>query len=101
MATYEIPLTPEPQKLVIELAGKTYSLFVYWNFAASCWMLNIFSEFDGAILTGIPLVVGSNLLEQYAYLELGGSLIANTGDDTGPPSYANLGTIGHLYFVTS
>lgn len=99
---YEIPLSPEPQIFNITLGGTEYQLMLYWNAFAACWMLDI-ADSTGAtkILSGLTLVTGADLLSQYPYLNFGGQLIAQTdGDIYTPPTFDNLGTTGHLYFIT-
>lgn len=97
---YEIPLSPEPQTFQIALAGVTYTLTLKWNVPANCWVLDIEDQDGIQMISGIPLVTGSDLLEQYAYLGFGGTLTAETDHDTcAPPTYDNLGTTGHVYFT--
>ena len=100
---YEIPLTPVPQTFAIKLGGTQYSLTVYWNTPAACWMLDIFdSTGTTAVLTGVALVTGVDLLGQFKYLNLGGQLTAQTdGQPLIPPTLGNLGITGRLYFVTT
>lgn len=101
MAILEIPLSPASQILSTTLNGVTYNLSVIWNVQASCWVLNIADTNQVPILSGIPLVTGANLLEQYAYMNFGGALYAITDSDlASPPTYSNLGITGHLIFVT-
>ena len=102
MPMYEIPLTPEPQNFNISLAGIGYFLELLWNPSASAWQLNLSSANRTKIVSSIPLVTGSNLLEQLAYLGIGGSLFCSTDHDlTAPPTFDNLGVTGHLYFETT
>jgi hypothetical protein len=102
MTSFEIPLVSVPQTLSISLANVVYNLTVKWNDAAECWVLDIADQNSNNILTGVPLVTGADLLAQYAYLGLGGSLYASTDHDlTAPPTFTNLGDTGHLYFVTT
>lgn len=102
MATYEIPLSAEPQKFQINLAGAAYSILVRWNPIAAVWVLDIATALEVPILRGIPLVANVDLLEPYPYLNFGGQLIAQTDNAIAiPPTFANLGTVGHLYFVTT
>lgn len=100
MTPYEIPLTPEPQTFNISLAGVERQLRVYWNKPNSCWHFDL-STFDGTpILQGLPMVTGADLLKQYAYLGLGGSIVVQTDFDLDAvPTYDNLGTTGRLYFL--
>jgi len=96
---YEIPLISQSQKFNIVLAGVSYKLNVHWCIPANAWVLDMLDKNDLAILTGIPLVTGVNLFDQYDYLNLGGQLIAATDNDPDlVPTYENLGSLGHLYF---
>lgn len=103
MATsvYEIPLNGQPQRLQITLSNVTYQLTVQWR--NSCgWVLDIATLTGTPIIQGIPLVTGCDLLAQYKYLGIGGSLVVST--DANPdatPTYANLGTSSHLYFAVT
>lgn len=99
---YEIPLSPTPQTFTISLGGTTYRLTVWWNDMAACWTVDIYDS-DGStkILVGVPLVTGCDLLAPYSDLDFGGELIAQVdGDINAVPTFDNLGTTGHLYFVT-
>jgi hypothetical protein len=101
MTPFEIPLSPEPQKFNIGLAGTEYQVRLYWNKTDAAWYMDL-NEADGTPLQqGIPLVTGIDLLKQYPHLGVGGSLVVQT--DYNPdavPTYDNLGTTGHLYFLT-
>lgn len=101
MTAYEIPLTPQPQHFMIALGDVLYTLSLSWCGPAAAWMLDIL-EADGitAILTGLPLVTGTDLLCQYEYLGFTGQLMVQS--DITPslvPSFDTLGDSGHLYFV--
>lgn len=103
MATYEIPLSPQPQTFGITLAGRSLSLTVQWrDVAEGGWMLDIAGSDGVPLLRGVPLVTGADLLAQYAYLGLGGQLIVQTDFDIdATPTWENLGDTAHLYFVTA
>lgn len=97
---YEIPLSAQPQTFYITLVGVQYQFLVVWNAVNSSWMINISDASGNPILSGIPMVTGADLLEQYAYLNLGFALVAQT--DNAPdvvPTFADLGTTGHLYAI--
>lgn len=95
----EIPLTATPQKLSIKLNGITYQLTVVWNWVAQCWMLSIADQAGIPIINSIAMVLGSDLLEQFEYLNFGGKLIVTVDNNSGiPPTFTNLGTEGHLLF---
>ena len=102
MAVYEVPLSPTPQTFQISLAGTTYTLTVKWNAQNASWMLDIADINSNAIVSGIPIITGADLLAQYEYLNIGGGLQAQTDNDTDAvPTLDNLGINGHLYFITS
>jgi Domain of unknown function (DUF6983) len=97
---YEIPTSPQPQTFSISLNGVSYQLTLTWCDPASCWLLEIDDANGNQIVAGIPLVTGVDLLAQYEHLGIGGQLFAQTDGDPGaPPTFDNLGTTGHLYFV--
>lgn len=102
MSDYEIPLTPNPQRFSISLAGNQYGINLQWNRFSQAWVIDI-SDSNGSLLAaGIPLVTGVDLLQQYAYLEIGGSLFVQTDNDTlTMPTFDNMGITSHLYFITS
>lgn len=101
MTPYEIPLNPTPQRLAITLSGVLYQLVVKWNVSASVWVLDILDANETPILTGVPIVTGVDLLDQFEYLGLGGKLYALTDHDPDlPPGFTSLGATGHLYWVT-
>lgn len=103
MAIYEIPLTPEAQVFTITLAGIEYQFKLQWNNANLTWVFDLINSVTSeVILTGIPLVANTNLFRQYGYLNLGGSLVAQTDNNVNvPPNYDNLGNTGKVYFITN
>lgn len=97
---FEIPLIASNQAFTTTLAGTDYGMKLKWNGAANCWMLDISDATGKALVSGIPLITGADLLEQYRYLGIPGQLFVQTDNDTDAvPTKANLGTNGHLYFV--
>lgn len=102
MTPHLIPLIAQPQTLSITMAGTVYELSVSWNRFGSCWVLDIADADGAAMVQGIPLVTGADLLAQYSYLGIDGQLVAQTdGDALLPPSFTNLGSQGNLYFLSS
>lgn len=95
-----IPLQPNPQILLITLAGVQYQLTVKWNAQCQSWMIDIADSSANPILSGIPMVTGCDLLGQFAYLKFGGELVAQTNNGTDAvPTFTNLGGNGNLYFL--
>jgi hypothetical protein len=120
---YEIPTIASPQSFSIPLAGISYNMsLTYHNYYPGIlgvptgiatdngsnidtnviggWVLDISDINNNPIICGIPLVTGIDLLYQYQYLGIGGSLIVATdGSPDTPPTFDNLGSTGHVYFV--
>lgn len=97
---FEVPLSAVPQTFQISLAAVVYQLTVRWNSQNQTWVLDLADQGGTPILQGVPLVTGADLLEQYGYFNLGFQLIAQTDHDLlAPPTYADLGTTGHLYVL--
>jgi hypothetical protein len=98
---FEIPLVSIPQKFRITIAGTAYQFEVWWCWPVECWMANlILADTNTQLLMGFPLVTGADLLQQYAYLGIPGQLIVQTDSDVlAAPTFANLGSLAHLYYV--
>lgn len=103
MTTYfEIPFAGTPETFTIALAGVTYGFNVQWNVPNASWVIDISDASGNPIVSGIPMVTGSDLLEQYSYLGFQFALVAQT--DNSPdtvPTFDNLGTTGHLYAIVA
>ena len=99
---YEIPLTAKPQKLQVTLGTTPYNLIVKWNTVFTTWVMDITYTSENAVLSGIPLITGADLLAQYSYLNFGGALYVQTDNNASAiPTYTNLGSNSHLYFVVT
>lgn len=99
---YEIPLSPNAQTFQIPLAGVTYSMTIKWNWTNASWILDIADASGNPLISGIPLVTGADLLEQYGYVGIGGSLYVQTDNEPNVvPGYSDLGITGHVYFAIS
>lgn len=103
MATLEIPLSAAPQTFEITLGDIAYRLTVVWRDAEEGgWTLDVATPQGAPVLQGVPLVVGVDMLGQYEYLGFGGSLVVLVDNRPGAdPTYEDLGSLSHLYFVTS
>lgn len=100
---FEVPTGPQQQTQLLSLNGIVYRLTTTWCDPASVWILDIDDSIGNTILHGIPLVTGANLLEQYAYLGIGGGgalIVQSSNDPTLVPSFSTLGSTGHLYFIS-
>ena len=99
---FAVPLQPNPQTMVISLGGTAYQLTLnYQNTEMGGWTLDIADASGKPILSGLPLVTGHDMLEQYGYLNFGGELwVQTTSDPDAVPTFENLGSDGMLYWVT-
>lgn len=103
MTVNEIPLTPQPQTFLITLSGQQYRLTFLWNADPYLggWYVSFYDPQGNTLLGSVPLVTGANLLEQYAYLGIGGSIIVQTDHNTDAvPTYENLGINSHVFYLT-
>jgi len=104
MAVYKIPfVVGAPQTLNIVLGVTEYRLrLLYRDAIEGGWTLDIIDSVSNTeLVCGIPLVTGTDLLRQYRYLGIAGSLVAFTDGDPAepPPTFDNLGGASNLYFV--
>lgn len=101
MAIIAIPLSPEPQRFSITLAGTPYRFRLLWNDAVDgCWILDIGTMDGVTLIAGIPLVPNTDLLAQHSSLNFGGALVVTSDRDAGEtPTYEGLGTTSRMFFV--
>jgi hypothetical protein len=99
---FAVPLQPQPQIFTIQLSGVTYTLTLrYRSIDQGGWVLDIGDTNNNPIAQGIPLITGSNLLAQYAYLGFVGALWVQTlSNPDVVPTFKNLGSDGQLFYVT-
>lgn len=90
------------QKVRVSLAGRPYQLTYRWCEPNSSWVLDVADGQGNTLVAGIAVVPGVDLLQQYAYLGIQGQLVAQCDSDLNAvPNYDNLGTTGHIYFITT
>lgn len=108
MAVFEILLKPgRAQTFQVTLGGILYRFTMNWNDVSNCWILDIADSTDTPILSGIPVVTGAGLLEQFRYLAIAktSDLLALTiafghvPDEV--PTFKNLGVDSHLFYITA
>jgi hypothetical protein len=97
---YLIPLIPQNQEFDISLNGTTYHLRIKWNSFSNAWILYIEDSQRNLLLSGIPMVTGCDLLEQYAYIGIDGAMVVQSSTDPDEvPDYTALGSTGNLFFL--
>lgn len=92
---FNIPLAPAAQTFDVILNGVDYTMRLVWNTVAQCWVLDINDNLGNPIAQGIPLLDGADMLQQLASFGFGGAMMVDV-----VPSFATLGTIGQLFFLT-
>lgn len=101
MAIYEVPLQPStPMTMAVPFPnGNTYNLtFKFLDVMMGGWIMDIADADGNAIVCGVPLVTGADLLAQYTYLGLGGPMyVVSDGWPAAVPLFNNLGSGSHLY----
>lgn len=102
MNTFEIPLSPDPQRFTITLSGVEYRLTVQYREAGGAgWVLDIADASNQSLVGGIPLVTGVNLLRQYRHLGFTGGIWAQGAvDPDSVPTFDDLGIGSHVFWVT-
>lgn len=99
---YEIPLSSANQILSITLNGVIYFIRFLYNQTLdenASWLIDFYDSNQNAIVQGIPLVTGEDLLVQYKYLNIKVALYCFTdGNPYAIPTFQNLGTTAHVYY---
>ncbi|CDZ83955.1 hypothetical protein BN1086_02089 [Citrobacter koseri] len=99
MAIQEIPLTADNQQFSINIAGTTWRTSIIWR--DLYWIMDLYNDRSEAVISGIPLVTGADLLAQYAYMGLGFKLVVVCDDSTQDyPTKTDLGARSHLLVFT-
>ncbi|MDE2403044.1 MAG: hypothetical protein KGL90_15415 [Burkholderiales bacterium] len=92
-----IPTQPGAQSVTVPLAGVSYRLRLWWcESATPAWLLDIATENGAALVRGLPLLPGADILAQHKHLGIGGGLYMASD---GAPTYDSLGTSSKLYFL--
>ena len=96
MNVYEIPLIPKSHTAATTINGADCGLALNWNSEMAAWIMDVSDSAGNALISGIVLVSGVDLLGQFEHVGIGAGM-ATDGDAT----YLNLGTDVRLYFVTA
>lgn len=103
MELYKIPLEKfENYDFEIELSGELFSISVRYNKRMERWIMDISDLSDNLICGGIPLVIGSDLLADYARdnLPKGEMYILNFKSQYENPTENTIEEDAYLYYVT-
>ena len=95
----EIPLNSNPEQLFsISLNSQTFDVRVLYNHRADVWTMT-FSIEGSPVLSGVPLVSGVNILEQYD-IGISNLFLINVADAQANTSIDDLGTSSRLFVLT-
>ena len=99
---FEVPLSAGAQTITVPVLSTAYVFTIQYREAAEGgWLLDVAGRSGDAILYGLPLVTGADLLAQHAHLGFGFELrVATDGDPDATPAYADLGNPSRLYIIT-
>jgi len=102
MPRYKIPLTSDPQQFSITLGGIDYLvLLTYKNVNEGGWVIDISDKIGNVLVSGIPLVTGTDILSPHGHLGFKGGLSIETSDPSSPvPTFENLGIDTLLIWTT-
>lgn len=101
MSAFPLPASATAQSFFIQLDNISYKITLRWNAVAVCWVMDIADFEEEPMVQGIPIVTGTDLLAPYAYLGIGGGIVALTeGNPDAVPTFENLGNGGDVFFVT-
>lgn len=103
MAKFLVPTTPsQAQSFKIALGNTTYTFTLTWCWPAECWILSIGDAQGVPIVGSLPLLPGMDMLEQLAYLGLGGALTTEVSNSANTvPGFDTLGATAQLYYTAS
>ena len=94
----EIPLIPESQQVMCNINGIRYTFNIIWRDTG--YILDILDVANNAIVQGLSLITGADLLAQLQYLNLNFILVIVTDvDNTLVPTYTSLGITSHLCVI--
>lgn len=88
-----LPITNTPEKFSISLNGTEFVLVSRWNDAPEAgWIVDFYDEDELPLIMNVPLILGANLLSQYAYIAVEGLVyVINEEPDFPVPTLNNLG----------
>lgn len=99
--TSQIPVTAgTPQRFTITLSGVEYQMTLRFNQFLAAWVLNLGLPDGTALIDGLTLVTGEDLLAQYRHLGIPGSLtVVGDADVDSMPTFAQFGTDSHFLYT--
>ena len=105
MTTVQLPITADTAhfRFSTELDGQTYGFELRWNNRAEQWKMSVFNGDGAALVHGITLVVGFELLHRfrgYGTLPPGNLIVVDTEGQNAKVGFENLGRRFLVYYVS-
>lgn len=99
---FQFPLRKGPQKFSVQLGANEYQVSLAYAAAPDGgWTLTIADLAGKTLLAGVMVTSGEDIMQQFAYLGIPGAIYAATDNDADiPPTFANLGVEGQLFYVS-
>jgi hypothetical protein len=95
MALITIPLRNDipDYEFKVDLDGTTYTLTIRYNTRLATWIMDLKTEQDESIVLGVPLLLGTILLERFpdSRVPPGDLFLINIEDETAEATRDNLG----------
>lgn len=88
MNVFGIQTIEGPQIFRTSLSGESFIFRLWWNERGQSWHIDIFDEDETPLVLGIAMKPGVNMIEQYQYLGLKGSLFVAKKEDIGADEMA-------------
>ena len=96
---FSVPALPTPQSFGISLGGLDLNMNLAFKGAAG-WVMDVANNVGDTLLSGVPLVTGGNLLEQFEHLGIPGGLWVQTKNaPDAVPTFDNMGVESFLFYV--
>jgi hypothetical protein len=100
LVPFEIPVNGLPQTFAVSLSNVEHNMNLGWNPQAQSFILDVLDKNQNPKLMGLQLATGADLLSQFQYLGISGSLLVQTAGNPGAmPTPSNFGTLSHLYYL--
>lgn len=103
MQAFEIKLNARPERFRVTLPDQlVLTLTVTWrNRGGAGWVLDIADGEGVALVRGVAMVTGADLLTQYKHVGIPGGLvvISDGADPYAEPTFTGIGTDSKLYYV--
>ena len=95
---YIIPIIANKFTCNLDINGENKTLVLEFNYNAvgDMWKMSILNETEEVLISNIPLLPTTNLLEQYSYMNLGSAVLIPNTDEV-KEEYPSMNTLKDNY----